>query len=218
MSATQETPDALLYISPGCPHCPSVLTAMSELVKEGLVGRLEVVNIAVHPQRAEQQRVRAVPWLQLGEFEFDGLQALGELRRWAQRAIHPGGLGDYFADRLKHGRLPQVIAMVTAQPSRLSALLELAADADTELTVRIGISAVIEALAGSAGLREHLPALQRLASSDDPRVRADACHFLALSESPGALATLEVLRDDGERAVREVAEDCLAELRETLNA
>jgi len=218
MPATQETPDALLFIAPGCPHCPTVLAGMSELVKQGLVGQLEVVNIAVHPQRAAQLGVRSVPWLRLGELEFEGLHGPAELRRWAQLAGTSAGLAEYFTERLKDGRLPQVTAMVASRPERLSALLDLAADPDTELTVRIGISAVIENMAGSPELLARLPALQHLADSDDPRVRADACHFLALSGSPDAVAMLETLTRDTERSVREVAQDCLAELRDSLQS
>lgn len=214
MSATQETPDALLFIAPGCPHCPTVLAAMSELVKQALVGRLEVVNIAVHPQRAEQLGVRSVPWLKLGEFELEGLHSTAELRRWAERANTPAGVADYFSTQLKRGRLPQVARMVAERPERLAALLALAEDPDTELAVRIGISAVIEDFAGSADLLAQLPALQRLAVSRDPRVRADACHFLALTESPAALSALEQLAQDSERSVRDIAQDCLVDLQD----
>jgi hypothetical protein len=191
---------------------------MGELVKQGLVGQLEVVNIAVHPQRAAQLGVRSVPWLRLGELEFEGLYGPAELRRWAQLAGTAAGLAEYFTEQLKNGRLPHVTAMVVNRPERLSVLLELAADADTELTVRIGISAVIEHMAGSPELLARLPALQHLAASDDPRVRADACHFLALSGSPDALTTLETLTQDSERSVREVAQDSMADLRDSLQS
>jgi thiol-disulfide isomerase/thioredoxin len=218
MSAKQEIPDALLFIAPGCPHCPTVLAALSELVKQALVGRLEVVNIAVHPQQAEQLGVRSVPWLKLGDFEFQGLHSLAELRRWAETANTADGLADYFSAELQNGRLPQVAAMVANRPERLAALLALAEDPDTELAVRIGVSAVIEDLAGSPTLLGELPALQRLAASGDSRVRADACHFLALTESPDALPALEQLAQDSERSVSDVARDCLADLRDSIKA
>lgn len=216
MPATQETPDALLFIAPGCPHCPTVLAGMGELVKQGLVGRLEVVNIAVHPQRAAALGVRSVPWLRLGEFELEGLHGPAELRRWAQSAASASGLAEYFTEQLKNGRLAQVNAMASDRPQRLATLLAIAADPDTELTVRIGISAVLENMAGSPELIEQLPRLQQLAASVDPRVRADACHFLALTEHADALATLETLARDSERSVREVATDALADLRNGL--
>ena len=45
-------PDAELLIAPGCVHCPVVLDGLSALVKAGAIGRLEVVNIAQHPEIA----------------------------------------------------------------------------------------------------------------------------------------------------------------------
>ena len=39
-------PDALLLLAPGCPHCPAVLEGLSGLLKEGVIGRLEAVNVA----------------------------------------------------------------------------------------------------------------------------------------------------------------------------
>ena len=218
MSTKQETPDALLFIAPGCPHCPTVLAALSELVKEARLGRLEVVNIAVHPQSAEQLGVRSVPWLKLGDFEFEGLHSPAELRRWADKASTPTGLTDYFSAELKSGRLPRVVGMVAGQPKRLAALLTLAENPDTELAVRIGVSAVIEDLAGSPALLAELPTLQRLAASGDPRVRADACHFLALTGSRDALPMLERLAQDSERSVSDVAHDCLADLRASMGS
>ena len=209
MPAKQETPDALLFIAPGCPHCPTVLAGMGELVKQGLVGRLEVINIAVHPERAAALGVRSVPWLRLGELELHGLHSPAELRRWAQQANTAEGLAEFFSEQLKSGRLAQVTAMVSRQPEHLSALLALAADPDAELPVRIGVSAVVEELAGGE-------ALKRLAASGDPRVRADACHFLALTASPDALPALEALAADNARSVSDIARECLAELHEKM--
>jgi len=190
---------------------------LEELLKEGLIGELETVNIAEQPQQAESLGVRSVPWLKLGEFELEGLHSVGELRNWARHAATPGGLGTFFTDQLKSGRLPKVMNMVRQHPEQLDALLQLAADADTELTVRIGISAVIEDFAGSDSLLEYLPALEVLGKHDDPRVRADACHFLAMTHSEQAAPLLETLATDRDRSVREVAIDSLEELREELH-
>jgi hypothetical protein len=212
MTVTQEAPDALLFIATGCAHCPTVLQAMTDLAKQGKIGRLEVINIAVHPRRAEQLGVRSAPWLQLGEFVLEGLHSPGELHDWAQKAGTARGLADYFTEQLKNGRLAQVSDMINRKPEQLSILLKLAENPDTELPVRIGISAVVENMAGRPELLQQLPVLERLAASDDPRVRADACHFLVLTENPGVQPILERLSRDKERSVSEVARDCLLEL------
>jgi hypothetical protein len=209
-------PDALLLLSTQCPHCSAVLQGLGELVKKGLIGRLEVVNIVVRPDIAEQQGVRTVPWMRLGDFELEGLHSPAELRQWAERAGSETGLADYYTDLFIHGQLPKALAAIHQYPGHIPALLALAADPDTELTVRIGVSAIIEDAAGSAPLQNQLAALMDLAQHNNPRVRSDACHFLALTRSDAALAPLETLSRDPEPAVQEVAKDSLEELKEYL--
>ena len=211
-------PDALLLLSTQCPYCPTVLQGLSQLVKKGLIGRLEVVNIVARPDIAEQQGVRTVPWMRLGDFELEGLHSPGELRQWAERAGSEAGLAEYYTDLFKHGQLPKALAAIRKYPGHISALLALAQDPDTELTVRIGVSAVMEDAAGSALLQNQLPALLNLGQHSDPRVRSDACHFLALTRSEAALAPLETLTRDPAPAVQEVAKDSLEELREHLSS
>lgn len=211
-------PDALLLLSTQCPHCPTVLQGLGELVKKGLIGRLEVVNIAVRPDIAEQQGVRTVPWMRIGDFELEGLHSPAELRRWAERAGSQAGLAEYYTDLFKHGQLPKALSAIRKYPGHIPALLALAQDPDTELTVRIGVSAVMEDAAGSALLQNQLAALMDLAQHSDPRVRSDACHFLALTRSEAALAPLETLSHDPEPAVQDVAKDSLEELREHLSS
>lgn len=216
MTVKQATPSALLLTAPGCPHCPGMKRVLDELLKEGLIGELETVDITEQPQQAEALGVRSVPWLKLGEFELEGLHSVGELRSWAQHAATPEGLGIFFTEQLKSGRLPKIMSMVRQHPGQLGALLQLAADAETELTVRIGISAVIEDLAGSDMLVEYLPVLETLGTHSDPRVRADACHFLAMTNSERAISPLQKLTADGDPSVRDVAIDSLDELMEEL--
>ncbi|HFD81350.1 MAG TPA: HEAT repeat domain-containing protein [Gammaproteobacteria bacterium] len=210
-------PDALLLLTSRCPHCPTVLQGLAELVKQGLIGRLEAVNIEARPDIARQYGVRSVPWFRIGDFELEGLHSPAELRQWAQRAATPAGIGEYYTELFKSGQLAKALSSVHRNPHHLEALLELMADPDTELTVRIGISAVMEDLAGSEALRAQLPTLLALATHDDPRVRADTSHFLALTRSRAALEALKKLAQDPERAVSNLARDSLEELEQQLN-
>ena len=209
-------PDALLLLTSQCPHCPTVLQGLGELVKKGLIGRLEAVNIMVRPDIAEQYAVRSVPWIRIGDFELEGLHSPAELKQWAERAGSMQGLIDYYSDLFKHGQLAKALVSIEKHPEHLPALLKLAEDPDTELTIRIGVSAVLEDHAGSELIREHLPAFIQLSRHEDHRVRSDACHFLALTRSEAALAPLQVLLKDPERAVQDVARDSLDELDEFL--
>ncbi len=218
MPKSPAPPDALLLLTSRCPYCPTVLQGLSELVKSGKIGRLEVVNIETHPEVADRHGTRGVPWIRIGDFELEGLHSPAELTEWTQRASSEKGLADGFAALLKDGQLGKVVSAIRNNPRNLDALLHLAADTQTELTVRIGISAVLEDLQGDPVLQEKLPALLELSQHDDPRIRTDAAHYLMLTGQPQAADRLQAMTGDSDRSVREVAADELEELRAGLNA
>jgi thiol-disulfide isomerase/thioredoxin len=201
--------DALLLIATGCPHCPTVLAGASELVKQGKIGRLDVVNVTTHPEVAERYGVRGVPWLRLGPFELDGLRSPAELRLWAERAGTREGMAEYFRELLDTGRLAKVIDALRHDDMQFEALLPLLADPQTALTVRVGIGAVMEEFAGRPALKRLTDELGKLTHSKDAHVRGDAAHFLALTREPRAAGFLEPLLNDPEQQVREIAQEGL---------
>lgn len=206
-------PDALLLLTSSCPYCPTVLQGLSELVKSGLIGRLEVVNIGVRPEVAQQYGVRSVPWVRLGPFELEGLQSPAELKLWAERAGKPDGLAEYFRNLLKDGQLARVTGYIRRHGNAVVDLLNLLADPDVELTVRIGISAVFEELEGDAALNGAFDALVGLSRHQDAHIRADAAHLLSLTHRPDATPHLEALLNDSVADVAEIAREGLDRLR-----
>ena len=210
MRETRENaPDALLLLAPGCPHCPAVLESLSGLVKEGAIGRLEAVNVAVHPERAAELGVRTVPWVRIGPFELEGVQTPGELRRWAEQSDSLDGMADYFFAMLKSGRRARVEEMARQEPTRLRALARLLERPDTSMAVRIGIGAVLEELQGSGLTEAMIPDLGALARSGDALTRADACHFLSLIGGADVAPYLRACLDDADKEVREIAAEAL---------
>lgn len=210
-----DTPaDAALLIAPGCAHCPGVLDALGKLLKEGLIGRLEVTNVAVHPQAAQAAGTRTVPWIRIGPYELEGAHSPGELRDWAELAAAGAGMAAYLAYLIEQQRLPRLLALVKERPPLLHELVPLVGDLETPMGVRIGIGAVMEELQDSgllAGIIDELGALTRAA---EPQVRADACHYLALSGDPRALPYVEPLLQDADGEVREIAGESLPLLRD----
>ncbi|MDD5330892.1 MAG: HEAT repeat domain-containing protein [Sulfuricella sp.] len=207
-------PDVLLFVAPGCPHCPAVLESLAGLVKEGAIGRLEVVNAAVHSERAAELGAKTVPWLRIGPFELAGAQSPGELRRWVERADTLDGMADYFFDLLKSGRRHRVEEMARQEPARLHALVRLMERTDTSMAVRLGIAAVLEELHDSRLAEIMIPGLGTLAKAGDALTRADACHFLALIGGAAVMPHLRACLDDEDREVREIAAESLEELEQ----
>lgn len=204
-------PDALLLLAPGCPHCPAMLEGLSGLVKEGAIGRLEAVNIAVHPDRAAALGVKTVPWTRIGPFELEGSLTPGELRHWAEQADSLDGMADYFFQMLKSGRRARIEEMARQQPARLRALVRLMERPDTSMAVRLGIGAVLEELRGSGLAETMIPGLGALARSGDALTRADACHFLSLIGGAETVPYLRACLDDVNDEVREIAAESLDE-------
>ncbi|MFA7243314.1 MAG: HEAT repeat domain-containing protein [Sulfuricellaceae bacterium] len=207
-------PDALLLIAPGCPHCPSVLEGLAQLLKEGVIGALEAVNLAAHPERAQALGVKTVPWLRLGVFELEGVQSPAELRRWAEGAANanPDILAGYFHDLLISGRRGKVEELLKQDPAHFRALPRLLADPASSMAVRLGLGAVLEEFQPSGLARVIVDDLGELTRHADALTRADACHFLSLIGGEGAIPYLRACLDDSDAGVREIAGETLAEM------
>lgn len=211
MSATP--PDALLFVAPGCPHCAGVLHGLNELVKQGLVGKLKIMDVAEHPEQAAQYGVRASPWLRLGPFTLTGAHSTAELRQWAGWADGGEGTARYVEHLLRQGGYQQAAAFIDADPQRLKPLLAIVADPAAKLEVRLGVSALLEAHADSLSLKNLLTQLAGLSRHADHRVRADACHLLGLTGSADARAHVETCLTDAHEEVREIAQEALERLK-----
>jgi thiol-disulfide isomerase/thioredoxin len=202
-------PDALLLISTHCPHCPAMLSALADLVKQGMIGRLEAVNLEQHPEVGQTLGVRSVPWVRIGRIELAGVHSPTELADWAAKADSAPGVADYFHLLLKEGQLPKVQAMIEADPALLAAVLPIVGNVEASLNVRLGAGVLLENFAGTDALRALLPRLGELSQHEDTRVRADACYYLGLSGDSAARPWLDPRLTDEDADVREIAAESL---------
>jgi hypothetical protein len=205
-------PEALLFVAPGCPHCPAVERGIHELKVQGLIGEVTVLDVTEHFEQAAEYGVRAAPWLRLGAFTLTGAHSVAELRQWALRARGEAGIARYVEHLLQQGSFPQAAAFVAADTRRLKPLLDVLADVASGVDVRLGVSAILERYAHSAALRELLPQLAALSTHADHRVRADVCFLLGLTGSVAARAYVSACLNDASEEVREIAKEALDEL------
>ena len=210
----KDPPDALLFMTSACPHCPGMLQGLGALIKGGHIGRLEVINLSLRPEAGKEWDVRSVPWVRIGPFVLEGLRSQSELQQWAERAATNAGMTAYFAELLTAGDLKKVVALLVEDAARFAALWQLLANPSTALQVRIGIGAVVEDLHGSDILRRQVDPLTDLTRHADARIRSDACHYLALTEAPQALTAVRGLLNDPDPQVRDVAKDGVAVLEQ----
>jgi thiol-disulfide isomerase/thioredoxin len=203
MSAT--VPDALLFITSGCPHCPVVLQGLSDMVKQAAIGKLTVVNVAAHPELAAEYGVRAAPWLRLGPYTLTGAHTAAELQQWAEWSSSEEGIAHYVEHLLKEGGFKQAGVFIAEDTQRLKPLLAIVADPEKNIEVR----ALLESYSNTPALQSLLPQLAELTRHTDHRVRADACHLLGLSGSAAARPYLEACIKDSSEEVREIASESL---------
>lgn len=203
---------ATLLVAPGCPHCPKMKQILKQLYSDGKLASLEIIDISVELEKAEQLGVRSVPWLKLNTLELQGLHSETEIKDWIEQAAKETGRQQLFDSLLEVGQISQVESMIRRTPEALSDLLVLFADPQRQINVRIGASAVLESLQGSGLLEKAVDEIIRYTQSAEVSTRIDACHVLSFVQHPASVAALRKALKDSEPDVREVAEESLAEL------
>lgn len=189
-----------------------MLQILSDLVKQGVLGHLEIVNLEVRPDVAQMWGVRSVPWLRIGVFELTGLRSREAIHRLIDRVASPTGMADYFHDLLRDGELAQVLDMVKRHPDSLAALLPIVANPEASINVRIGAGVAFEEFSGQPPMKALVANLVELAEHPDTRVRADACHYLGMTGTNKARASLRRRLQDSDDSVREIAAESLGTL------
>ena len=213
-SAPDHAPQALLLVAPGCPHCGALIQLLAEHLKAARLARLELVNVAAAPETAADLGVRSVPWLRLGEMEFEGAMDPAELRRWIELAGTPEGAARYLRMVLESGRLDRARRLVEADPqARLPLLLDLLGDPEeVPVSVRLGAMALLEERISDLAGGPHLGRLREMARSPLPQVRSDACYLLGLMRDPELRPLLESCAADPDAEVAEIGREALGEL------
>ncbi|HEC13467.1 MAG TPA: HEAT repeat domain-containing protein [Acidiferrobacteraceae bacterium] len=205
-------PQALLLISSGCNVCPSVLQALCDLLKEGLIASLETINLSIVPKAATRYDARTVPWIRIGEYELEGRHSPSELRLWAERSNHDSGWSYYFTYLIENSQRHKVTEKIGQKENLINVLIDLLGNTETDFGVRLGIDAIFEDLAGSSSLKTAIGALVSLSHHPEARIRCDALHYLALTHSDEVVPALKDGTQDDDLQVRESASDALQSL------
>lgn len=185
------------------------MAVMSDLVKTGELASLEIVNLEQNPELAAELGVRSVPWARIGSFELEGLRSKAEYQQWIARAQQPDGVREYIETLLGDGEVSKVIKLIENDHDAMQWVFDLMLDPDAKINLRLGIGVLMEEFAASDWFTAYIPQLEKLCRHDDARVRADACHNLALTENPKVLPVLQSMLNDSSAEVREVAQDGL---------
>ena len=206
-------PAVLMLMGRQCAYCGPMMQILTELMKAGQLADLRIVNIEENPELAVQFGVRTVPWLQIGPFELQGSRSKQELLLWLERASSFEGLSEYLEEVLSEGNIEFANKLLKQHPEALENVLELMADPEAKINVRLGVGVIIEDLVESEEFKVVIPRLIKYMSSEDARIRGDACHYLFLTKDSSYIPVIEKLLSDENEEVREIAQESLDELR-----
>lgn len=202
-------PDALMLISSSCPYCSEVAVTLVELLKQGELSSIKLVNLELRPELAERHNVRSVPWVKIGDISTTGLTTQSELLEIA----HAVGTADTMLLKLNElltaGQLPKAREVVLGDARYLEAIMQIIGNPDSKINVRVGVGAILEDMMGSPDLKRHTEDLIKLTKHSSPTVRSDAAHYLSLVGGERVEAALKDLLNDGNKDVREIAQDGL---------
>ena len=208
------SPEVLMLMATQCTYCGPMMQMLTEFMKQGLVAELRIVNIENSPELASELGVRSVPWLQVGPFQLTGSRSKQELQLWIQRASSFDGVTDYLVEVLSEGNIKVASKLIHGYPQALENVIDLMADPQAKINVRLGVGVIIEEMAESETFKSVIPRLLEYLSNDDARIRGDACHYLSLTKDRSYIPDIERLLTDDSEEVREIAQDSLDDLRE----
>lgn len=211
-STMNSSVSVLMLMGTQCTFCGPMMQMLIELMKTGLLAELRVVNIETSPELAQQHGVRSVPWLQIGPFELAGSRSKKELQLWIERASSFEGLSEYLEEVLSEGKIEYANKLVQRYPQALENVIDLMADPQAKINVRLGVGVIIEDMAVSEEFKAVIPRLIEYLSNDDARIRGDACHYLSLTKDVSYVPAIKKLLSDENEEVREIAQDSLDEL------
>lgn len=214
MSGLSKSPSqVLMLVSTHCQLCAPVLASLSELLKEGVIDSLEIINVEKNPEAAEARGVQSVPWLRIGWFELEGVRTKNELQRWIMNTTTTEGVSEYYAEILSQGRMQQCLGFLQQYPDTMASIFKLMSDPEEKINVKLGVGVIMEEHASTKAFEKFIPNLIELLEHTDSRIKLDVCHYLSLTNNPSVIKAIEPLLGNASEDVREEAEDSIASLQ-----
>jgi thiol-disulfide isomerase/thioredoxin len=202
-----------LFVMEGCAVCPQMERIFHDLYQAGEVDEFLVVDVGDAPDTAKRYNIRSVPHYLINGLAFTGLRS----RREILELLHNDDSlkqEAWIREKLSAGELDPVESAVISEAATRHAVLSLLQDEDTELVVRIGLTAIIETLA-SRRIFDDLE-VQFIALADHPedRIAIDALYYLQLMATDAARDKLQATATKGRKSLRAQAQELLSETLE----
>ncbi len=207
-------PGVEVLIAAECPNCPNAVRAAVELLAQGLVSRLHVVDVRTFPAEARVRGIASVPVTICDELVLSGVRSPGELagalESWGTAAWMEEVLAAHLAER----RVDRAVALLE-DGSGVGAFgvlwrrSSLATRLGLMLAAQMALENVPRALDGA------IVSLVPLLESEAPPLRGDTAELLGWIGHPSAVPALRRLARDPHPELAAAAAEALERLERT---
>ena len=207
-----------VLMSPACPHCPTVVGLVNQLALASTYVEATIIDVTLFTDYGQKYGIRAVPTVVIdGQDKLVGTISeellVDRLAKSDPSLFHP----DSFRKIVKEGDAERLAGMMVADGDLYSGSLELLADPDW--SVRMGMMVVLEEVAERNPdlVRRAYPRIFDLLENEDDNQRGDTAYLLGLIGDASVMDRLEVLLNDANPQVAEVAFEAVQRIREREN-
>jgi glutaredoxin len=204
-----------VLMSPACPHCPTVVRLVNQFALASTYLEATIVDVTLFPDYGQKYGIKAVPTVVIdGQDKLVGTISeellVDRLANSDPSLFHP----DSFRKIVKEGDAERLAGMMVADGDLYSGSLELLADPDW--SVRMGMMVVLEEVAERNPdlVRRAYPYILDLLENEDDNQRGDTAYLLGIIGDASVINRLEVLLNDANPRVAEVAFEAVQRIRE----
>jgi hypothetical protein len=204
-----------VLMSPACPHCPTVVGLVNQFALASTYVEATIIDVTLFPDYGPKYGIKAVPTVVIDEQDklvgtISEELLVDRLANSDPSSFHP----DSFRKIVKEGDAERLAGMMVADGDLYSGSLELLADPDW--SVRMGMMVVLEEVAESSPdlVRRAYPYILDLLENEDDNQRGDTAYLLGLIGDASVMDRLEVLLNEANPQVAEVAFEAAQRIRE----
>ena len=200
-----------LFVLHDCQLCPQMEKIFKNMYESGAVNSLEVMDVAQHPEIAKQYNIRSVPFYLINDVAFSGLKSATDIRQLLGMD-ETKKFEQQISQLLTEGDLGSTQELVSSNEGARKAMIQLLTNEDTELLIRIGLTAVFESLAGTGIFIEFEDQIIEMAENPDERIAIDAMYYLSLMATESSIRHLsEMSQSNASASLRGQAQELLEE-------
>ena len=201
-----------------CHLCPHMVKLFEDMLEKGAIDALEILDVAQNETLARHLNIRSLPFYQINSVAFSGVRSTSEI----QQLLDMDGLNKWqlqLRQLLQQGEIALAEESVKGHVEARNAVVSLLMHKDSDLMLRIGLTAVIESVAKTGIFDDFEQQFITLSKSQDESIAIDAIYYLSLIATPHSIDRLleVVLSDKSSQALKGQARELLEELNESKN-